>query len=175
MGYPEVTKFDKIFLERTLENIESMGKCKNNFTLLVNSMLGLLILPNEYLNKNKYKNIKVFSQKINDIQEIKGIFRKEDIVIMQDIEKKISKCIFRTNENIEKPAGEIPLKEVLSKMRNAFAHFGIEPTKMGNDWHGILLTNVNKSGVKTMEIYLEKDELQNLVNYIVKCYLTITE
>jgi hypothetical protein len=173
MGYPEISKFDKVFLKRTLDNLELMESCQNNFTFLVNSMLGLLILPNEYLEKKKYSNTSVFSKKLKECKEIIKIFSSNEITIMQDREYTIQKCIFRTNKNEEKDANNVTLMELLKKMRNSFAHFNIEPTKMGNDWHGIILKNRNKDGYNTFELYMEKHELKIFVEYIIKCNIAI--
>jgi hypothetical protein len=46
MDYPSVNDFDKNFIKRTIENLD--GKVKNTFTHLLNSLLGLIILPRQW-------------------------------------------------------------------------------------------------------------------------------
>jgi hypothetical protein len=55
MGYPTIDKFDIKFIERTKQNVKDYDK-QNKFTHLINSLVGLIFIPNEF-NKKRQKDL----------------------------------------------------------------------------------------------------------------------
>jgi hypothetical protein len=173
MGYPGIKAFDRTFVERTKEILKSYTG-ERDFTLLINTMIGLLILPNEHYEKNKKPFFNcLLNKKITDCDRIKSIFTERIIKIEDENgrEKDIQKCIFKKNSGDTKKASELPLYELLKKMRNAFAHFNVVPIKDGNRWDGIIIKNVNKNKITTMELYISQEELYIFVDYVIGKYL----
>ena len=52
MGYPTIDKFDIKFIERTKQNVKEFDKL-NKFTHLINSLVGLIFIPNEFHKKGR--------------------------------------------------------------------------------------------------------------------------
>lgn len=52
MGYPTIDKFDIKFIERTKQNVKEFDK-PNKFTHLINSLVGLIFIPNEFHKKGR--------------------------------------------------------------------------------------------------------------------------
>lgn len=57
MGYPTIDKFDIKFIERTKQNVTEFDK-PNKFTHLINSLVGLVFIPNEF-NKKSNRTYKI--------------------------------------------------------------------------------------------------------------------
>ena len=171
MGYPEIVAFDHVFIKRT-KSILKQNNSKYDFTLLINSLVGLLILPNEYYKNKKAKpRFDPFKGKIADLKDpLKSIFSEDKITIHQDSEIEIQKCVFRTNEGSVKQANQVLIYELMSKLRSSIAHFNIQPTRSGNDWEGVLLKNTNRNNITTMELYLKQNELKDIIFYIIEKY-----
>lgn len=178
MGYPTVEKFDKVFIQRTKEILDG-NFSDYDFTLLINCLMGLLVLPNE--RKSKHFRREHLNQTIDTFPEpIRNIFVENQVVYYQDEdqkEKQMSKCAFFTNKGKKKSASPVPLSELLGKLRNAIAHFNIKPTKSSDDykWEGIIVKNIFfnnelKKSFTTMKLYLSKDEIKELVAFIIKRY-----
>lgn len=178
MGYPTVALFDKEFIERTKKILT--GNFKDyDFTLLINCLVGLLILPNEI--KNKHFGKEHLKQTIGLFpKSIKSIFSEEQVFYYQDQTQKakqMQKCTFLTNKGENKSALTIPFSELLGKFRNAIAHFNIQPTKSSDNdkWEGIIIKNkyynkYMKKSFITMKLYLSKEELKEIVAFIIKQY-----
>ena len=130
MGYPTVALFDKEFIERTKEIVQTYTQQNREFTLLINCLLGLLVLPNEYIIKNKLKETERFKQKIEFFpKNIKKIFADSITICQDNNEIQMKKCIFCTNKGYEKSSLQIPFSELLGKLRNSIAHLNIQSTR----------------------------------------------
>lgn len=88
MGYPTIQNFDIVFVKRTLENTENYNG-EYTFTMLVNSLLGLIILPNEY-NIKGLRNYKFdfLNQSVTTFTELLPIIKMIFISFQMIQEKK---------------------------------------------------------------------------------------
>ena len=66
MGYPATDVFDIKFIERTRQNLEEF-KGTNNFTNLINNLIGLIFIPHEYNNKGLRKSLGFLNKKVSEI------------------------------------------------------------------------------------------------------------
>jgi len=171
MGYPTTKFFDLNFIRRTRENLEKEGEFEHDFTFLINTLVGLLILPNEKLKKGRFMRYNPFKKKICEVPKLNRMFNKRKVTICQEGTKEIYKVSIWQNNGIEKDISKVPVYEVLSKIRNSIAHFGIEPTRVGDKWDGVILRNIH-NGNLTFEVYLTQLELKELAIYISDKYLT---
>jgi hypothetical protein len=171
MGYPTVAQFDRVFVQRTKDILDGIFS-NHEFTLQINCLLGLLILPNEYIKKKKLMKTDQFEGTIDSFQErIKKIFSEDEITLFQDErEFRMNKCTFWTNKGNKKNALYVPFSELLAKLRNSIAHFNIQPTRFNDAWDGVILENINKEKITTMKLYLTKAELKALVDFIIEKY-----
>lgn len=175
MASPSIQNFDISFIERTLKNLEEY-KGEYDFTLLLNSLLGLLILPNEFNIKGvREYNFNFLEEKITKYTDLKDIFFIKDITLINEDNKEyIQKKFYWSNNNKNKLNPEdIKLADLINRIRNGVAHFGIIPTKDGDKWKGIIIRNYpeKKSGYFNMEIYFEEKELKTFAEFIAKKYL----
>lgn len=175
MGYPTVKNFDISYIKRTLENLNKFDG-ENNFTMLFNSLLGLLILPNEYnIKKARTYSFDFFKQKITSYSVLKDIFLIKDITLVNEDneEYKQRKFFWLSNSNMELQPKNIKLGELIRRIRNGVAHFGIIPTKEGDIWKGVIIRNYpdDDSEHFNLEIYFEESELKAFAELIANKYL----
>lgn len=150
-------EFDIEFIERTQKLIENYDG-KTGFTLLINCLLGLIIIPSEY-NKN-----------------LKLSFLDELLINIPSIDN----CLNRINGYIFNPthrdrntkkfvSSEKTLGCLLKKMRNGLAHISnTEPINDQGEWVGIKIKDVNNSNNRNieLEITLKYDEIKTIALYI---------
>lgn len=74
MGLPSIENFDISFIKRTSENLTNY-KGDYEFTMLLNSLLGLIVVPNESKDGRKF-NFDFWSKKLTDFPELNAIFTK---------------------------------------------------------------------------------------------------
>ena len=178
MSYIQASSFDIDFIERTEKIINYCCSKKDfsyDFTLLINCLLGLLILPREYYEEKDLFNTYKFNTKINRLpQEIKNIFSNAEAPEhIKDIISSSKKCIiYYEGKEVENNL-ECSFFTVLNHLRNAVSHCHIIPVKYidKDEWEGIVLTDIDPDTEKTtMEIYLTEYEVKNLVDFIIKQY-----
>lgn len=175
MGFPTVKNFDISYIKRTLQNLNEF-KGENDFTMLLNSLLGLLILPNEYNIKEVRKyNFNFFERKITEYQILSNIFKVENITLINENKEEYKQRKFywlSNGDNVLQPQ-DIKLGDFIRRIRNGVAHFGIIPTKDGDKWEGVIIRNYpdDKSIHFNMEIYFKEEELKTFAEFIANKYL----
>ncbi|MDL2281205.1 hypothetical protein LJC10_05035 [Selenomonadales bacterium OttesenSCG-928-I06] len=143
----EYVEFVKDFAKRTKENLDFIEKNhKNNnhqvyeFTQLVNSLLGLIVIPKE----KEYRKINDSFVKTTTLENLKNKIERDDY-----------------NNN--------SFKQILRRMRNAIAHAGIEikPNENNNIINKIKFTDINTTNTedkgKIFIIELTHDDLRDFV------------
>lgn len=169
MGYPTISDFDKIFIKRTKENLDC--KVKNNYTHLMNSLLGLIILPRQWTMQGK-RNPEVFSKKVVDVFPfLKGSNDISDEINSGSEIKKLQS----PHQAIE----DITIETLIDRLRNSIAHQSLRPTLSDrNDWAGVVFRNYKHdkhiAGWRdnfNMQVYFTMDELKEFVTTISDEYL----
>ncbi len=177
MGYPTLQNFDIVFIRRTIDNLDRYDG-ENDFSMLLNSLLGLILLPNEYNIKEKRKfSFEFLNQSIDNFSEIRSIFNTSEIEFSCDGERSSlrNKFSWLTRSKNEILITKITLGQFLRRLRNGIAHFGIIPTKNGEDWEGVIIRNHSKDSRGVLfcdfEIYFKKNELKTFAKFIGKKYI----
>lgn len=174
MGFPTIENFDLAFIIRTKENLSNY-KGNNDFTMLINSLLGLIILPNEYNVKNKRDyDFDFLRMKVNYFQKLNDIFKEKVTILFNETGQEIKqkKFFWLSNSGVEFKLNQIVLSDLLNRIRNGIAHFGIIPTKDKDIWHGVIIRNYPKFSKKyNMEIYLDQNELLEFATFIADKYI----
>lgn len=172
MASPSIQYFDISFIERTLENLKKY-EGKYDFTMLLNSLLGLLVVPNEYnIAKKRRFKYPFLNEKISKFSSIKEIFKNKSYSFLDKDKKEINQYKFRwldDNKNVL-TINDITLESFLRRIRNGIAHFGITPVKEDSLWIGIIIRNY-KNREMNMEVYFEEDELRTFALFIAEKYL----
>jgi hypothetical protein len=157
MGYPTISQFDKNFIARTIENLN--GDVKNTYTHLVNSLLGLVILPRQWNVLGK-RTPEFFNYKVIDCIDL--LFLSE-VTTFSD-EKSVSHEISK-----------------LEKLRHSIAHQSIRPTQEEDKWRGIIFRSYPNDLIAaqwgdnySLQLYLTESELRKLVLFIAERYCTET-
>ena len=177
MGYPTVANFDKIIIERTKENLDNSSYA-NDFTQLLNSLFGLIILPNQMQIQGK-RDFAFFDTKISDYDKLEFLLKDTEYTILDEKkggkfeEIKIRKLIHKHTH-----LNNIKISEFIERMRNAVAHNGIRPTKDGNNWGGIIIRSYNKDkhifkwgDNYDFQLFLTQSELKEICNFLTNKYL----
>lgn len=171
MGYPTVVDFDKNIIKRTLENLDA--KKVNSFTLLLNSLLGLIVLPRQWNLQGKRK-IECFNKLLSEYTELsffntKTYFTDDD---GQNIETMVLEF-----KDVNKTT--ITLKMIIDKLRHSIAHQALRPTKEEEKWKGVVFRNYKKDTATAkwndeydFQLYLTQDELEKFAKLIAEIYLT---
>lgn len=170
MGYPSVDNFDKVFVARTLENLNQ--QVPNTFTHLLNSLLGLIILPRQWNIQGK-RELEFLDKPINVFEELN--FLNEETYYSDDKKDniKIKKLECR---HIEK--NKLTVKILLNRLRSSVAHQAIRPTKDGDNWCGVIFRNYSTENRTAewgnnydLQMYLTESELKLFAEFISKNYL----
>lgn len=179
MSSIQVSTFDVDFIERTETIIKYCLSKKDfsyDFTLLINCLLGLLILPKEYYEKKELFNTYKLSTTISRLpDEIKELFSNDEAPEhVKDIIFSSKKCIIYNKQEKEVENNmHCSFFTVLNHLRNAVSHCHITPVKFSDkdEWEGIILEDINPCTEKTtMKIYLTEPEVKYLVNFIIEQY-----
>lgn len=170
MGYPTISQFDTNFIKRTKQNLEC--KVTNDFTHLMNSLLGLIVLPRQWNEQGKVSK-DFFKLKVSEIKELGFLFASTTINDEFNENKKIEKLKFR-HQNIF----ELTMETLLDRLRHSIAHQSIRPTSEGNDWCGIIFRNYSgeQRAAKwddnyDLQMYVTMKELRLFVEFITDRYL----
>jgi hypothetical protein len=177
MGYPTIDKFDIKFIERTKENLSEF-KPSYNFTHLINSLVGLIIIPNEFNKKGKRTfKFDFLNKPISDYKTLSRIFTGE-VTLINEQGNKFQQRKFFTKDKNENPKTieETTIGELVRLFRNGIAHSNITPVADGLNWKGIIVKNF-KSAAKekvddyNFEAYLSQNELLQFATFIASEYL----
>lgn len=175
MGYPSTDVFDIKFIERTKKNLEDFNG-DNNFTNLINSLVGLIFIPHEYNNKGRRKNLQFLKLKISEIEDLKTIFTFQSIDVKVDGRvEKFPKFQYRKggrNLNLE----NIEVQDLLRLVRNSIAHANLIPFGEDNVWSGIIMKNFQDKKKEKKDKYnfitvLRRKELKTFAIIISNLYL----
>lgn len=176
MASPSIQNFDISFIERTLGNLKKY-EGEYDFTMLLNSLLGLLIVPNEYnIAKKRSFKYPFLGKNISNFSSIKEIFRSKSYSFLDKNKKEIKQPKFRwlTDGGKELTIDDITLGSFLRRIRNGIAHFGFSPVKEDSHWIGVIIRN-SKNDKMNMEVYFEEDELRTFALFIAEKYLATAE
>jgi len=176
MGYPTIDKFDIKFIERTKANVKSF-KSPNKFTHLINSLLGLIFIPNEFNKKGtrKYK-IDFLNNFISDYKELTGIFTGQVELMDEDNNLFMQHKFCYKTKNIEQSIETTTVGDLLRLFRNGIAHQNIVPIADGAYWKGIIVRNYKnqkdeKNGDFNFETFLNQKELRLFATFIANQYI----
>lgn len=177
MGYPTIDKFDIKFIERTKQNVEESDN-PNSFTHLINSMLGLIFIPNEFNKKGKRTYIIDFLNKqMSEYKILSDIFSGEVTLTDEKGENFTQRKFFRKKKNGNpKTIQETSVGELVRLFRNGIAHSNITPVAEGSYWKGIIVKNFDtpkkeKQNDFNFEVYLNQKELRFFSTFIADEYL----
>ena len=171
MSFPSVENFDISFIERTRYNLENYKEA-NDFTMLINSLLGLLLVPNECIVEGKRKFVFDFlNKKIADFSQLKIIFDEIQFIYTENgREHNTDRLSWTTATGIQKKAPEITFGQFIRRLRNGVAHFGFKPLKTDGQWSGIVVTNQKKGSVN-FQLFLTQAELRTIAYLIANQYI----
>lgn len=140
MMFANESDFVKDFVDRTLHNYYMVEKdTPYEITLLINSAIGLLIIPKE----KEYDKI-------------------TDTLISDDLYKRLKECIIKDSYS-----NETNLSQIIRHLRNAISHAGIgfsaekEPVKNNPlKIHSVQFTDTNKVTKEKFEMIIPIDLLR---------------
>jgi hypothetical protein len=174
MGYPSKQNFDLTHIKRTKQNLEEY-EGKYDFTMLLNSLLGLIILPNEFNVKGQREySFDFLEHKVTNFSELSQIFKISEIILCDETGKEVqqNKFYWLSKSNNKLNPSEIKLSELLNRIRNGIAHFGIIPTKDRDIWEGLIIRNYPENNNEhNFEVYLTQQELKQFALFIANKYL----
>jgi len=175
MGYPATDIFDIKFIERTKKNLEDF-KGENNFTNLINNLIGLIFIPHEYNNKRKRQNISFLKKSISEIEEFANIFSSDQVEIIVDGELVALPKFKYIKDNKALSIEEVKTEDLLRLMRNSFAHANLTPFGEGNIWQGVIIKNYQDKKKERKDKYnfiavLKRKELEKFAITIADLYL----
>ncbi len=147
----EISKFDKEFVKRTIDILNSY-KGKFEFSNLLNCTLGLIILPYAKMGSSSYWNTEIVN--LEDIPSF-------TIKLFEPIKKMKRGRI----TSYPKTIGVL-----LRKIRNGLAHQNIEPINENNKFVGIKIFNKYFDKLD-LDIEFTREELYNFAIYISNKYL----
>jgi len=177
MGYPTVAYFDKKIVERTIENLNN-ASIKNDFTHLLNSLFGLIIIPNQMKIQGR-RNLRLFDEKLSNYKELDFLMGEETFLDEQNegiFKDKTERKFFHKSLKYE----DLKFSDFINHLRNAIAHNGIRPIKdpENGNWYGIIFRNYKKdkdifewSSKYYFQILLTQTELKNLCDFLTSKYL----
>ncbi len=163
MGAPSKEKYDTEFIKRTQTLIKDYQHRNGVYTttLLLNCLLGLIILPNEF-KERKGRKFNFLNQEIQNIAEIQGIISKKGFLFNPTTKKKGQYVSDKKS-----------LKNFLKKIRNGTAHQRIEPINENGKWKGIKIEDINDANNKNLELKIELTikELRDFAFFISTKYI----
>ena len=164
MGYPTISQFDVVFIQRTRENLQC--NVTNNYTHLMNSLLGLIVLPRQYFEQGK-ANKNFFKIKVLESAELNFLQGKttynDEFGANIDIDKLVDN---------HRPLANLTIGTLMARLRNCIAHQSIRPTSENGEWKGIIFRNYSSEkrsakweGNYDLQVYVTMKELRNYVNF----------
>jgi len=179
MGAISVKNFDVSFIFRTKEIIEKYDNYSGEleFTLLINSLVGLLILPKEFSKQKKRKfNYEFLQQRLNKFTLLNSIFTKDVVKIYLESGEAYNQKKFSFKSGINQNeilTPNITVGELLGRIRNGIAHMHITPTQFDGKWDGVIIKNYKwNSTWCNFETYMTYEELRNFALFIAGKYKT---
>ena len=177
MGYPTIERFDIKFIERTKDNVKEFDK-PNSFTHLINSLVGLIFIPNEFYKKGRrtYK-IDFLNRFISEYPTLVTIFSKQETLTNeQGIQFQQRKFFYKNKNGIHKTIDNTTVGDLVRLFRNGIAHSNITPVAEGDYWKGIIVKNFETSAKErtndfNFETYLNQKELRLFATFIADEYL----
>jgi hypothetical protein len=158
MGAPSKEKYDTEFIKRTQTLIKDYRGVYTT-TLLLNCLLGLIILPNEF-KERKGRKFNFLNQEIQNIKEIQDIISKKSFLFNPT----------KRNKGLYMPDKK-SLKNFLKKIRNGAAHQRIEPITENGKWKGVKIEDINGAKNLELEIELTIKELRDFAFFISTKYI----
>lgn len=175
MGYPTTAHFDKAIIERTKQNLECMT-IANDFTQLLNSLFGLIIIPTQ-MKKQSKRNLLLFEKKLSDFTEL-DYLRKKDIINFEQEDQTFKEITIDKLYHGFIKYDDIKIEDLLERFRDSLAHCGIRPTKENEEWQGIIFRCYDKDNQNAkwednhvFQIYLNQIELKTLCMFLIREYL----
>jgi hypothetical protein len=177
MGYPTIDKFDIKFIERTKENLKEPD-LPNSFTHLINSLIGLVFIPNEFHRKGKRTYIVDFlNRPISEYEKLSKIFSGE-VTLSDEFGEPFQQLKFfrKNSNNNRKTIEETTVGNLVRLFRNGIAHSNITPVAEGEHWRGIIVKNFENQEKEdtndfNFEVYLNQRELNIFATFIAEEYL----
>lgn len=169
MGNPSIENFDITFIRRTAKNLKNY-KGKFEFTMLLNSLFGLIIFPNEIKRERDFP-FEFLTKKLKDFEEFNQIFSKQnEIVFNGKSEIPQKKFYWLSDKNNECVMDNVEVGSFFTRMRHGIAHSRITPVSKPENkkiWSGVILINKRtKDQTKNFEVCLMEDEIRILANFI---------
>lgn len=148
MGIPE-GKYDIELIKRT-KNLIKDYKGKYNLTLLMNGILSLIVLPQQY--NSRIRRLNFMNQDLNQIPDIDYILNSPNF------------HFDRRNFNND-------LKNLLNRIRNGIAHQRIEAISEENKWKGVIIEDYDRNDNIGLHLELKTSELRKFAFFIADKYL----
>lgn len=170
MGYPTINNFDKNIISRTISNLDA--NVEHTFTHLLNSLLGLIILPRQW-NIQGRRTIDYFNKPLSEYPELNYF---DDVTrFTNDDGKEVETTVLEFKQAAEDPT---TLKKVIDKLRHSIAHQAIRPTKDGGQWEGVIFRNYQNDEATAswtneydFQMYLTQEKLNHFARFIANKYL----
>jgi len=133
--------FDIEFIERTQKLISNYTG-DTEFTLLINCLIGMILIPNQF---NEKKQLKFLRKEISKIPAIWSSLQKSENFMFEPIKRD------RQSYPITYSPAKKSIKNLLKSIRNSISHIEtIEPINENGNWVGIKLTDIHKVTGKTI-------------------------
>lgn len=152
MGVPN-GPFDVELITRTKQLLNTYkGQYKN--TLLMNSLLSLIVLPQQY--NARQRNLSFMNQDLTNIREIDFILNSP-------------------NFHFDRRKYNNDLKNLMNRIRNGIAHQNIQVIGKDNKWATIIIEDQDKSGHIGLHLELKIEELKKFAIYIADEYIAAVQ
>ena len=152
MGVPN-GPFDLELITRTKELISTYkGRYFN--TLLMNSLLSLIVLPQQY--NSRQRNL---------------TFMNEELALI----KQLDFILNSPNFHFDPRGYKNDLKNLLNRIRNGIAHQHIQVIGKNHKWDTIIIEDINKYGQVGLHLELSIKELKTLAFYIGDEYISAVQ
>jgi len=151
----EITDYEREFVERTIAILQNYdGEYK--LTNAINCMLGLIILPNEMLNRSRSPK---WTMLIEEIQELNFLHIQH----------------FEPIKGKNRDTGEVEyysktLKIFLKKVRNGIAHQNIRPINTDGLFTGVEIKN-RHGNIIDLEVEFSRHEFEQFALFVAGEYL----
>ena len=142
MGEMKQERYDVEFIKRT-QNLINSYHGEYDFTLFMNCLLGLIILPNEFYGRRK---LSLFNKDLSTFPELKNIIASSDFVFDPTKWDSRSKSYIPDKKT---------LKVLLKKIRNGIAHQRIESINEDGKWTGVIIQDINKKNNNNVELSIK--------------------
>lgn len=145
-------QYDLELIRRTKKLLETYNGTFN-ITLLMNSLLSLIVLPQQH--NSRIRKLSFMNQNLSTIEEIAFILNSDNF------------HFDRRNFNDD-------LKNLLNRIRNGISHQRIEAISQNGEWVGIIIEDYDRVGNLGLHLELTIPQVRELVSYITDKYLEET-